>query len=182
MSTSLPPNFPGQQPPDELSRREKKYHDIIEEQIAEAQQRGDFDNLRGKGKPLDLRGNPHARDWEMAYTAMSNAGYAPDWIERDKEIRVMIDEVRAMLERHVAWHNEAVAALETLAEKARSQRRQVIANARVSVVQRYQTRVAQINTKIGNYNLICPVPHMQRFKLRPDEDIREFEARLSPLP
>jgi hypothetical protein len=178
----LPPRFPGAEPPDELSRREKKWLDIVDEQISEAEKRGDFDNLRGKGKPLDLRGNPHAGDWEMAYTALAGAGYAPDWIERDKEIRGLIDEARAMLDRHVTWHNNAVATLETLPDKQRPQRRLVISNARANVIDRYQQKVAHINTKITNYNLICPVPHMQRFKLRPDDDIRHFEARLMALP
>lgn len=177
----IPPQF-RPNPADETPSREKKWLDAIEEKLKEAQERGDFDNLAGKGKPLDLRGNPHAGDWEMAYKAMSNAGYAPEWIERDKEIRLLIEDAQRTLDRHVAWHADAVDELARLSPKQQAARRNLIATARENVVRRYRDKVNVINSKITNYNLICPVPSMQRFKLRVDEDIQKFEARLTPVP
>ena len=51
-----------------------KYYGV-EAAIREAMERGDFDNLPGKGKPLDLS------DWEntpvhlrMSYSVLKNAG------------------------------------------------------------------------------------------------------------
>ncbi|MDN5789750.1 MAG: DUF1992 domain-containing protein [Micrococcales bacterium] len=38
------------------------YESSVDRQIREAQERGDFDNLPGAGKPLDL-GNPEDPDW-----------------------------------------------------------------------------------------------------------------------
>ncbi|MGZ3629064.1 MAG: DnaJ family domain-containing protein, partial [Ktedonobacteraceae bacterium] len=38
--------------------RGKQYFDYIEEQIHQAQSRGEFDNLPGSGKPLNLDENP----------------------------------------------------------------------------------------------------------------------------
>ena len=168
----------GEEPPSP----EKKWLDAVEEQVKEAQERGDFDNLAGRGKPLNLQGNPWAGDWEMAYKAMSNAGYVPEWIERDKEIRQAIHEAQRMLERHLTWDAEAVAELGRLPDKKRGLKRQVILNARASVVRRYREKVALINSKIATFNLICPVPSMHRFKLRPDEEITQFESRLVALP
>lgn len=167
---------------DEAFRREKKWLDIIDEQITEAQQRGEFDNLRGRGKPLDLRKNPYAGDWEMAYKALSNAGFAPEWIERDKEIRVMIEDAQRMLARHVAWHNEAVAGLAALPPREQARQRQVIETSRANIIARYEKRATEINKKIADFNLIVPLPDKQRFKLRIADDIRAFEAQLASLP
>lgn len=41
---------------------EPYYESSVDRQIREAQERGDFDNLPGAGKPLDL-GNPQDPDW-----------------------------------------------------------------------------------------------------------------------
>ena len=60
---------PDEKRPDEPSDFEKKWRERIDEQVRDAYARGDFDNLRGKGKQLDLGGNPYAGDWEMAYRA-----------------------------------------------------------------------------------------------------------------
>lgn len=167
---------------EEPPSREKKWQDGIDERIREAQERGDFDNLRGKGKPLDLRGNPYAGDWEMAYNAMANAGYVPDWIDRDKEIRQMQAEADAALERHIAWHNQAVAELDQSPAPQRGQRRQLILDARVAAADRYRARARAINSKILDFNLLCPVVALHKFSLRPDEVIERFEARLASVP
>ena len=167
---------------EEPPSREKKWQDAIDERIREAQERGDFDNLRGKGKPLDLHGNPHAGDWEMAYHAMANAGYVPDWIDRDREIRQLEDEATTALDRHVAWHNQAVAGLDSLPPAQRAPRREVILAARAAAADRYRARAKVINSKILDFNLLCPISSLHKFRLRPDEDIQRFETRLAPLP
>lgn len=167
---------------EEPPSREKKWQDVVDEQIQAAQERGDFDNLRGKGKPLNLRGNPHAGDWEMAYTAIANAGYVPDWMERDKEIRQLIEEAQQALDRHVTWHNRAVADLAAVPPRQRQQRIEVILETRALAIQRYQDRVKTINTKILDFNLLCPVSTLHKFRLRPDEEIARFEARLAAVP
>jgi hypothetical protein len=59
----------------------------IDEAIAEARERGEFDNLPGTGEPLRFKENPFAGDWEMAYHVLENAGMAPPWMEMSREIR-----------------------------------------------------------------------------------------------
>ena len=73
---------------------------IVEKQIREAQARGDFDNLPGSGKPLDLEpDNPFAGEWSSAFRVAKNAGAAPLWVELDREIGEESDALRVMLER-----------------------------------------------------------------------------------
>jgi hypothetical protein len=65
---------------------------IAEERIHEAQQRGLFDNLPGKGKPIqldDMSGVPE--DLRMAYRIMKNAHVLPPEVELQKEINSLQD-------------------------------------------------------------------------------------------
>ena len=48
---------------------------IVEAIIREAQERGDFDNLKGKGKPIDLSAYFETpEDLRMVYSMLKNAG------------------------------------------------------------------------------------------------------------
>lgn len=66
------------------------YQKIIEEKIKEAQERGEFDNLPGKGKPLDLDDeNGIPEDLRLAYKVLKNANCLPPELELRKEITHM---------------------------------------------------------------------------------------------
>jgi len=61
---------------------------IAEERIREAIERGEFDDLPGKGKPLDLEDDSHLPpDLRMAYKILKNAACLPPELELRKEIR-----------------------------------------------------------------------------------------------
>ena len=60
---------------------------IIEERIRKAQKKGEFDNLEGAGKPLNLEDDSHiAEDLRLAYKIFKNADFLPPEIELKKEI------------------------------------------------------------------------------------------------
>ena len=50
---------------------------LIDRQIREAQEEGQFDNLPHQGAPLPNNDNPLAGDWALAYHMLKNAGVAP---------------------------------------------------------------------------------------------------------
>lgn len=61
---------------------------IAEERIREAAQNGEFDNLPGKGLPLDLEDDSHLpQDIRLAYKILKNADCLPPELELRKEIR-----------------------------------------------------------------------------------------------
>lgn len=61
---------------------------------------GKFENLPGKGKPLNLSTNPHADPAEdTLYRILSKNGCAPEWVELNKEIRSNICVWRSSLKR-----------------------------------------------------------------------------------
>src|SRR5205823_783118 len=59
----------------------KRFEDYISEQIREAEARGEFDNLPGTGKPLNLDDDSHAGDKAMGYHLLKSQGFAPQEIE-----------------------------------------------------------------------------------------------------
>ncbi len=61
---------------------------IIEERIRRAQQRGQFENLEGTGKPLIFENDGHvAGELRLAYKILKNADCLPPEIELKNEIK-----------------------------------------------------------------------------------------------
>lgn len=60
---------------------------IAEEKIKEAIERGDFDDLQYKGKPIEIKENPYVpEELRIAYRILQNAGFIPKEVELRKEI------------------------------------------------------------------------------------------------
>ncbi|MBI5589914.1 MAG: DUF1992 domain-containing protein [Deltaproteobacteria bacterium] len=73
------------------------FEKIIEERILQAQRRGDFENLPGSGKPLEIEDDRHIpEDLRLAYKILKNAGCVPPEIELKKEIHQTHDLLAAM--------------------------------------------------------------------------------------
>ncbi len=64
------------------------YHKLIEEKIQEAIRRGEFDNLPGRGEPLQLDDDRHLPDdLRLAYKILKNADCLPPELQLRKDIR-----------------------------------------------------------------------------------------------
>jgi len=60
---------------------------IAEGKIREAVQRGEFNNLPGKGRPLEFDGLPHVpEELRAGYIILKNAGVLPEELELKKQI------------------------------------------------------------------------------------------------
>jgi len=65
---------------------------IAEKRIREAMEKGEFENLEGKGRPLKFEDDSFVPpDLRMAYKILKNAGYLPPEIEAEREIRTTMD-------------------------------------------------------------------------------------------
>ena len=63
------------------------FEKIVEAIIKEAQERGEFDNLPGKGKPIDLTAYfDTPEELRMAYSVLKNAGMTSREVDLLKEI------------------------------------------------------------------------------------------------
>jgi len=69
---------------------------LVEEKIREAIDAGEFDNLAGQGKPIDLK--PYfdtPEDLRLAYSLLKSSGFVPEEAQLMKEI----DALKATLTR-----------------------------------------------------------------------------------
>jgi DnaJ family protein C protein 28 len=149
----------------------------IDQQIREAQERGEFDDLPGKGKPLDLAANPYAKDRELAFKVLKDAGYAPDWIELDKALRGKLERARAVLVRRLDWREMRLRELADRSDSwSEAERRRVQANWERSV-SAFALDVEAINREIAELNLMVPSPRFQRSGIDLDREIESLAGR-----
>ena len=80
------------------------FEKIAEKKIREAMDNGEFDDLPGKGKPLELEDDRHiAQDIRLAHKILKNANCLPPELELRKEILTMeelLDGVRDTKEKY----------------------------------------------------------------------------------
>ena len=68
------------------------YEKIVEQRIKEAMEKGEFDNLPGKGRPIPLEDDSHVpEDLRLAYKLLKNADCLPPELLEKKEILQMED-------------------------------------------------------------------------------------------
>jgi DnaJ family protein C protein 28 len=142
--------------PDQQSPPRRKpgesWQGFVERQIQEAQARGEFDNLPGHGKPLPLEAlNPYEGPNALAHKILRDHGFAPEWIELDKEIRRELKAVRHRLTASYRQYGPDT----TLA--------------------RFAEQIAELNDKITLYNLKAPAMQFQRRRIDLANEIQRVE-------
>ncbi|MBU2549542.1 MAG: DUF1992 domain-containing protein [Proteobacteria bacterium] len=71
------------------------FHKIVEQRIQEALERGDFDDLPGRGRPLNLSDDARVpEELRLAYKILKNANCHPPELELKKEI-IQIEDMLA---------------------------------------------------------------------------------------
>lgn len=153
----------------------KDWESAIDKQIREAIERGDFDRLPGKGKPLEFESNPHARDKEMAYKLLKDAGFAPEWIEMDKSIRRRTAQARELLARRWAWHQARLKELAGRSDSSATREKQRSVASWQEAIAEFKDSVAAVNRDIADFNLHVPAPHLQRFKIDAAAEVEALE-------
>lgn len=156
--------------------RGKQYRDYIEEQIHEAQKRGDFDNLPGAGKPLNLDDSSYAGDRALGYSLLKSNGYAPREVELSKEIRATAERAetklakirhqgQALRSRRVPPFPSEKRAFNVSLEKALGE---------------YERTLRELNRKILTLNLSAPVAmHLPMFEV--EQRVQQFRATCPPF-
>uniref|UniRef100_A0A2P2KU54 Uncharacterized protein MANES_08G015800 n=1 Tax=Rhizophora mucronata TaxID=61149 RepID=A0A2P2KU54_RHIMU len=156
----LPPELQGQR---NSVRSETDIVNVVEQRIWHSMLEGDFENLPGKGKPLNLNTNPHADPAEdTLYRILSKNGCAPEWVELNKEIRVQIAEWRSSLKRD--WFGKCSGGESEWADRSDNLKRQL----------------QDINNKVFRYNLIVPFGR-QMFGFKWEKELDRLNGTVSPV-
>ena len=144
----------------------------VDQMIREAQKRGDFDNLPGAGKPLNLDDNVFAGEMDAAFRIAKNANAAPLWVQLDREIGEEKERLDSYLERTARYIKEMKgSAAARQAERARARAL-------------YLKRVAAMNEKVLEYNVIRPRQLTWLEKVGVPERIAAatFDEKIPPFP
>ena len=172
-----PDNTPDEPVTPKIGRyRGKLYFDYIDEQIQEAQARGDFDNLPGIGKPLNLDENPFIGDKAMAYSLLKQNGYAPPEVELAKEIRTHFEKAQQKLEKLRQQRKSLFARrIPPFASEKRA-----FNDALEKATTQYDQLLRELNRKILNLNLITPSPmHMPIYEV--EKLVQQFRTSCPPI-
>ncbi len=149
---------PAARPPNEAERQA-----LVEQRLQEAMANGAFDHLPGRGKPLDLNSNPYLEPGqELAFGLLKNNGFAPEWIERDKEIRRELEAARSQLQ--LAWQRRRDGSAGEASWQA--------------AVASFEAHLTKINRQIDDFNLIVPIVSKQRARLRLDRELHRLEKEV----
>jgi len=138
----------------------------VEEIIRQAMAEGKFDDLPGKGKPMDLEEDPFVDpEWRLAYHALRNAGFTLPWIETRREIEAGLEEARLALERAWTWR---------LGELAGGMAGDWVEGEWRRAQESFRQSALELNHRISAYNLEAPAPRFQLSPLNADREIERI--------
>lgn len=136
---------------------------LAEKALREAIEAGEFDDLPGKGQPVDLTENPFEDpDLRVVHKLLRDAGFAPAWIEERKDIDATFEQVCRTLAR--AWNIYRPAGIspnETAWERN---------------VNEFREKTSELNSRIKLYNLKVPGAVFQRRLLETDKVIEDIKG------
>jgi hypothetical protein len=77
------------------AKAKKEIKDPVEAKIQKAMAEGEFDNLKGKGKPLDLNKYEQvAEHMRIAYHILRNADFVPEEVRLKKEMEELKEQIK----------------------------------------------------------------------------------------
>jgi len=117
----------------------------IDSNIEQAIESGEWSHLPGKGRPFDLRALAMSPE-ERAQKLLKDAGFVPDWVELQKKIESLEDDLKLA----AVSHGSSSEALTTM------------------VTERCQS----LNELIRQYNGKVPSPWLQKGLRSPDQFLR----------
>ena len=138
----------------------------VEEIIRCAVQEGKFDDLPGKGKPLQLDQNPHEDpEWHAAYHILKSGGFSLPWIESLNEIKTNLLNVRKALSQAWKWrqgdNGDQIEPRLMETEWRRS-------------VDTFREKIESINKQIRSYNLEVPSVRFQLPLVNANQEIERI--------
>ncbi len=146
----------------------------VEKQIKEAMERGEFSDVSGKGEPLKLDTNPFLTpQTRMANRLLKENGFAPRWVELEKEIKQEKVQLGRILSNLQARRGRLAALI-----KRSPNRQPAIARSfeqeRARNMTQYGEKLEALNRKIGRVNLLMPTRNRQHPLINTEKALADF--------
>jgi len=143
-----------------------RQHDLVGAMLKKAMEQGEFDNLEGSGKPLNLTDIPYdPYGLHMALKILKDNGFLPYWMELGKEI----DALRAKFNKSVDDFKKYTDIV--MGEKRCSGAMQRYEQKKQRFYSQTRGLLEDISKKILDYNLHCPVTSLGRFNIDVNEEM-----------
>jgi DnaJ family protein C protein 28 len=144
----------------------KHWESLIDQKIREGMERGEFDDLPGKGKPVDTSENPFEDpEMRMAHRMLRNAGFAPLWIEERKDIDAEFDHARQQLSRRWTVMQNTLGTDNERGARARWEK----------ALDSFRQQAGELNRRITAWNLKIPAAAFQRRLIDIEKEVREVQ-------
>jgi hypothetical protein len=178
----------------------------VDKLIVDAQERGEFDDLPGHGKPLHIAESPFAGGLDVGFGILKNAGIAPYWVEVEKELRTASSYLDEILSQAVVLssqladaHNAPITEVEPESEGHRrawwrlrrdgasmhtrtAPRPDARSRELAGLRRRYLEQADVVDRLIAQYNAAIPrdLWHLERPRLTPDAAGETFDRLATP--
>jgi hypothetical protein len=143
---------------------------LVEDIIADGRNRGAFDNLKGKGKPLNLNKPVFGADKELAHRLLQDNEMQPVWIMQRNDILAKQSMMRAQMERVWSRHEQSFHLAKTADERGR------LTISWDDACLRWTAEIEKLNKDIGNYNLKRPSANLEIFRLNLEKELEKLGA------
>ncbi|NXI35351.1 DJC28 protein, partial [Galbula dea] len=132
---------------------------LVEDLIQESMAKGDFDNLSGKGKPLQKFSDcPHIDPMTHNLNRiLIDNGYQPEWILMQKEIRETIEQLRKSI---VASRSKLGGPMTPYRQKQWDR-----------ICEQFIEDIRKLNKRVDNFNLVVPILSRQMVHFSADKEI-----------
>nr|DBA34486.1 TPA: hypothetical protein GDO54_002040 [Pyxicephalus adspersus] len=142
---------------------------LVEDLIQESMAKGDFDNLSGKGKPINKFSTcPHIDPMTHNLNRiLIDNGYQPEWIVLQKEIRETIDKLR----------NELVASRKKVGEPMTYSKEKEW----IETCENFRENITKLNKKVNDFNLVVPLMNRQMVHFNVEKEISRAQQAYSVL-
>lgn len=131
---------------------------FVDEIIQKAQKSGEFKNLEKEGERLKLDENPYTAETRLAHGIMKNAGYKPQFMSQQQQLKEMIKGLRNDLQKGAAnW---------TGTEMSKIRWNTAVAD--------FRAKVTKLNRQIRDYNLKAPNEQFFIIPVDPEREINKF--------
>jgi DnaJ family protein C protein 28 len=146
-----------------------RYYDHVERIIRDAQERGEFSNLEGMGKPLRLEDEHATGDNALGYHMLKQHGYAPPEVELSREIRTEQERLQAKLAKvHLRYERLRARRVPPFPSEKRA-----FNNTVKRTAHGYEKALRKLNSRILTLNLTAPYA-MHQPLLRVEELVQQF--------
>lgn len=145
-----------------------RWESLVDQKIREAMEQGEFDDLAGKGAPIDLSENPFEDpDWRTAHRMLRNAGFAPAWIEERKYIDEELAAAQSTLARAWLILTNALGTEQQPGAEIRWERQ----------FSSFRLQIGALNRRILAWNLKNPTVNFHRAIINVEKELKEIQKQ-----